>query len=190
MILGEINNMIAHNHAILVDENNNILGIQDKLTVHNSNTPLHRGFSAFLFNSKKEFLIQQRSLIKKTWPTFWSNSFCRNPKINETYEDAIYRHAKLELRITIEKVIFIANYCYRFSLNNIVEHEICPIYLVLSDDKIKFNHHEVEKIKLFSWTNFLAYLKREVSNFTLWCIEEVKILENGKIFKNFMDSML
>lgn len=47
--------MLYSEHLVLVDEQDNILGIEDKLKAHNSNTPLHRGFSVFLFNSKKEF---------------------------------------------------------------------------------------------------------------------------------------
>lgn len=57
--------MLYSEHVVLVDEQDNILGIEDKLKAHNSNTPLHKGFSVFLFNSKKEFLIQKRSLLKK-----------------------------------------------------------------------------------------------------------------------------
>ena len=52
-------------YVVLVNNNNKPLGIMDKLTAHSENTPLHRAFSLFLFNSKKELLIQQRSHKKK-----------------------------------------------------------------------------------------------------------------------------
>ncbi len=84
-------------HVVLVDDDNNILGVEEKLAAHNAHTKLHRGFSIFLFNTNKEVLIQQRCCTKKTWGGFWSNSFCGHPQINETNEQAVYRHAKFEL---------------------------------------------------------------------------------------------
>jgi len=71
--------MLNVEKVVLVDEENNVLGTTDKSTVHTANTPLHRGFSAFIFNSKQEILLQQRSKYKKTWPLVWSNSCCGHP---------------------------------------------------------------------------------------------------------------
>ncbi len=53
-------------HVVLVDESNTILGTTPKAEVHTMETPLHRGFSAFLFNEHDELLLQQRSSKKKT----------------------------------------------------------------------------------------------------------------------------
>ena len=60
--------------VVLVDENNNPVGAMPKSAVHGKDTPLHRGFSVFLFNKKGELLLQQRALSKITWPGIWSNS--------------------------------------------------------------------------------------------------------------------
>lgn len=183
--------MLYSKHVVLVDEQDNVLGIEDKLKAHNSNTPLHRGFSVFLFNSKKEFLIQKRSLLKKTWGGFWSNSFCGHPQINETYEQAIGRHAKFELGlVSLQRVDLIANYRYKFAINNIVENEICPIYLALSDDIIKINEQEIAEVKLLKWVDFKLYMEKHQTTFSPWCIEEFEILENNEIFKKFTDSAL
>jgi len=56
---------------VLVDEHNQPIGQAEKIAIHNENTPLHRGFSVFLFNKKGELLLQQRSSKKKTWPLIW-----------------------------------------------------------------------------------------------------------------------
>jgi len=48
--------------VVLVDKQNKVLGTAPKLATHNVNTPLHRGFSVFLFNSRGELLLQQRRL--------------------------------------------------------------------------------------------------------------------------------
>lgn len=177
-------------HVVLVDEYNNVLGTEEKLKAHNSDTSLHRGFSVFLFNSAKELLIQKRIDNKITWGGFWSNSFCGHPQINETNEQAVYRHAKFELGIShLEQLHLVSdNYRYKFSLNNIVENEICPIYLAISDDNIEINKQEVSEVKFLTWSEFNSYLEQNLNDFTPWCKEELKILENSKIFKNFMDS--
>ena len=40
---------------------------------------LHRAFSVFLFNSKKELLLQQRATEKITFPDMWTNTCCSHP---------------------------------------------------------------------------------------------------------------
>nr|XP_009804735.1 PREDICTED: isopentenyl-diphosphate Delta-isomerase I [Nicotiana sylvestris] len=40
---------------------------------------LHRAFSVFLFNSKYELLLQQRSATKVTFPLVWTNTCCSHP---------------------------------------------------------------------------------------------------------------
>ena len=175
-------------HVVLVDEQDNILGIEDKLQAHNTDTSLHRGFSAFLFNKDKKFLIQKRINVKKTWGGFWSNSFCGHPQINETYEQAVVRHAKFELGIDLQEIHFVAKYRYKFALDDIVENEICPIYLVISDDAVVINQNEVEEVKLLSWQDFLLYTEQYHEQFTPWCTEEALLLEDSEIFKKFMDS--
>lgn len=40
---------------------------------------LHRAFSVFLFNSKKELLLQQRASEKITFPDMWTNTCCSHP---------------------------------------------------------------------------------------------------------------
>lgn len=179
---------MSSKHVVLVDEQDNVLGIEDKLQAHNANTRLHRGFSAFLFNSSRQFLIQKRITEKKTWGGFWSNSFCGHPQINETYEQAVARHAKFELGIELQAIHFVAHYRYKFSIGDIVENEICPIYLVLSDDAVVINKDEVEEIQLLSWHDFLLYAKQNHEQFTPWCMEEAELLEGSGILKKFMDS--
>ena len=105
-------------------------------------------------------------------------------------EQAAYRHAQFELGINLQKLYFIANYRYKFALNNIVENEICPIYLAISDELIKINKNEIEEIQLFEWLSFISFLKKYQENFTPWCIEELNLLTQSNIFKNFMDSAL
>ena len=98
------------------------------------------------------------------------------------------RHAKFELGIDLQEIHFVAKYRYKFALGDIVENEICPIYLVISNDVVVINPNEVEEVKLLSWQDFLLYTKQYHEQFTPWCMEEALLLEDSKIFKKFMDS--
>jgi len=74
---------------------------------------LHRAFSVFLFNSKKELLLQQRSASKITFPNYFTNTCCSHPRYNdvELNEDnslgikiAAQRRLNFELGISIDEV--------------------------------------------------------------------------------------
>ncbi len=76
--------------CILVDENDRITGTATKKECHLAidavNSPgglLHRAFSVFLFNTKNELLVQQRSSKKITFPCYYTNSCCSHPRANE-----------------------------------------------------------------------------------------------------------
>jgi isopentenyl-diphosphate Delta-isomerase len=69
----------------LVDVNDNVLGPISKVEAHlrtnlDKSLSPHRAFSLFLFNSKNELLLQQRSDKKVTFPSLWTNSCCSHPR--------------------------------------------------------------------------------------------------------------
>ena len=172
----------ASSNVVLVDENDNQIGIQSKKLAHNNHTKLHRGFSCFLLNSKNQILVQKRSNQKITWPDFWSNSFCGHPQEFETYQDALLRHARFELNLKINEVKFISKYRYRFEYNEIVENEICPIFIAYLDEyinsnDIKYNPDEISEIKWIEVKKFDEFLNSNI-NVSPWCIEEFKILKD------------
>ncbi len=170
---------LSSRYVVLVDENDNYIDIEEKLSAHNSATKLHRGFSAFLFNEEGKILLQKRNNSKKTWPDFWSNSVCGHPQYMEDYEDAVKRCAKFELGIeNIIDLSKISDYRYRFEFNGVVENEICPIYVAKFYGELKINPSEVESTKLLTWDAFIAELEENKKGFTPWCIDETKIIQN------------
>jgi len=170
-------------HVVLVDKQNRVLGTAPKLETHRNNTPLHRGFSLFLFNKKGELLLQQRSVKKKTWPLVWSNSCCGHPMLNESNIDASKRRLQFELGITKTDIYeIIPNFQYKVEKNGIMENEICPILIGFSNQEPRINKDEVESVKWISWQNFLTDLNNNPSKYSPWCILEVDILKNNKKF--------
>ncbi|KAG0494990.1 hypothetical protein HPP92_005984 [Vanilla planifolia] len=81
--------LMFEDECILVDENDNVVGHESKYNCHlmekiEKENLLHRAFSVFLFNSKYELLLQQRSATKVTFPLVWTNTCCSHPLFRES----------------------------------------------------------------------------------------------------------
>lgn len=164
--------------VVLVDDQNTEIGTADKNTVHTKDTPLHRAFSLFLFNTNKQLLITKRADTKKTFPGIWTNSVCGHLAPNETTVDAAKRRLKDELGIEGVEIKEVAPYRYRFAdTNGIVENEICPIVVGFYDGDPKPNSNEVDDWKWMDWNEFLDEIKTNPSPYSPWSKEEAVILQ-------------
>lgn len=81
--------LMFEDECILVDESDNVVGHDTKYNCHlmeniDAGKALHRAFSVFLFNSKYELLLQQRSATKVTFPLVWTNTCCSHPLYRES----------------------------------------------------------------------------------------------------------
>lgn len=170
--------------VVLVDEQNNPVGKAPKETVHTKNTPLHRAFSLFVFNSSRGLLLTKRAGTKKTFPGVWTNSVCGHPGINETAVEAAGRRLSEELGISGVPIREVSPYRYRFTdANGIVENEICPILVAFTDIDPIPDPAESDEWKWMPWEEFLRdILVRKSGYYSPWCIEEAKILASRNIF--------
>ncbi len=164
-------------HVVLVDEHDHVLGTAPKATVHQAVTPLHRAFSAFLFNQEGKLLLQQRSGVKKTWPLMWSNSVCGHPALGEDTIDAVRRRMQDELGLTAVTLRFAAPYRYTFSKDGVMENEICPIFVGTVDTEPVLNPAEVEAIQWVVWDTFIQEVHAFPDHYSEWCVEEALILD-------------
>lgn len=168
-------------YVVLVNDKNEVLGTMEKLSAHSDKTPLHRAFSLFLFNSRGELLLQQRSFKKKTWPGVWSNSLCGHLRLKEKVVDAAKRRLAFELGIKNAEIsVALPNYRYRAEKDGIVENEICPVLIGYTDDDPKPNIDEIEKLKWISWKEWLNEIKNNSSNYSPWCVEETLLLVQSR----------
>ena len=58
-------------YVILVDQNDNPIGKEDKEKCHLPNGKLHRAFTALIFNGDGKLLLTKRSEGKMLWPNDW-----------------------------------------------------------------------------------------------------------------------
>ena len=172
--------------VVLVDEQNRQVGTAPKDTVHTKNTPLHRGFSLFLFNSKGELLLTKRLSKKKTFPGLWTNTCCGHPAPGESAIDAAKRRLEEELGFTRSHLAplqgatlirEVAPYRYKFTdANGIVENEICPVLVAYSDATPTPDPNEVEDWKWLPWQEFLEDIKKRPEIYSPWSREEVLLI--------------
>ena len=162
--------------VVLVDGDDKEIGTMPKASVHQTETPLHRAFSFFLFNSKGELLLQQRSSKKKTWPLVWSNSCCGHPLPGEERREAVKRRLKDEPGLTGAEVKEVAPYRYCFTKDGVMENEICPIFIGFSDQAPVINPEEVEAVRWVPWREFLEEIRSKPGTYSPWCEEEAEIL--------------
>ncbi len=169
--------------VVLVDEDNNVLGTTSKSSVHGEATPLHRGFSLFLFDRKGRLLLQQRSHTKETWPLAWSNSVCGHPALGESNIDAAKRRLEFELGMTATHIEEVTPYRYTFVRDGVMENEICPILVGFTDQEPQPNNEEVAAVRWVAWLEFLQEVESQKGLYSEWCEEEARILAAHLGFK-------
>jgi isopentenyl-diphosphate delta-isomerase type 1 len=171
---------------VLVDRHNNAIGTASKLESHNADTKLHRAFSVFIFNRRGELLLQQRALIKKTWPGVWSNSCCGHVMLHEATAQAARRRLKFELGLSgIDLVTALPNFRYRAEKDGIVENEICPVLVGVTDAEPVPNPSEVANVRWTDWNVFLKSLDQRETDISPWAKQEVRLLVESDVFRNW-----
>lgn len=164
--------------VVLVDEHNKEIGTAPKDTVHSDHTPLHRGFSLFVFNNNHELLLTRRADTKKTFPGVWTNTVCGHPAPGEDVADAASRRLKDELGLTVDDIKVISPYQYSCTdKNGMQENEICPILVAFHDGDPIPKLEEVGGWKWMPWKEFLSEIKLHQEIYSPWCIEEAAILQ-------------
>jgi len=131
------------NMVVLVDENDIEVGTMEKIETHQKGL-LHRAFSVFIFNSKGEMLLQQRSLRKYHSGGLWSNACCSHPYPNEDVANAAHRRLKEEMGFETNLIkAFAFTYSAQFN-NGLTEHEFDHVFVGYYDGIINPNFDEVE----------------------------------------------
>ncbi|KAK3138765.1 hypothetical protein QOZ80_5AG0373170 [Eleusine coracana subsp. coracana] len=159
--------LLFEDECILVDEQDNVIGHESKYNCHlmekiESGNALHRAFSVFLFNSKYELLLQQRSATKVTFPLVWTNTCCSHPLYRESelieenclgVRNAAQRKLFDELGITAEDLpidhfIPLGRLLYKApSDGKWGEHELDYLLFMVRDVKMDPNSEEVADVK-------------------------------------------
>jgi len=153
--------------VVLVDEQDRELGAAEKLAAHAAGK-LHRAFSIFVFNSRRQLLLQRRAQAKYHSGGLWSNTCCGHPRPGEATDAAARRRLREELNFVCElRPAFEFLYRAEFT-NELIEHEYDHVFVGEFDGVVVPDEAEVEDWK---WTT-LDELRRDMSvrpdDYTYW----------------------
>ena len=153
---------------ICVDEDDGVVGFEEKDLCHLLPAKLHRAFSIFIFNSRGEMLIHRRSLAKKTWPGFWTNACCSHPRKGESLETATVRRLREELGFETAVVrLFSFHYSTDYD-GRYGENEIDHVFLGVYDGVIDPDPGEVDEWRFITPENLAEEIARDPGSFTPW----------------------
>ena len=153
--------------VILVDENDNEIGVMEKLQAHQEGL-LHRAFSVFIFNDKSELLLQQRALTKYHSAGLWANTCCSHPRPNETIKDSANRRLFEEMGMSCDLTIK-TNFIYKTEFENgLIEHEFDYVLVGFTNQNPILNIEEVESFKWQTITDIKMDISSNPQNYASW----------------------
>lgn len=161
---------------MLVDADGEVLGTRAKVGVHDSATPLHLGFSAYLFEPDGRFLLTRRALDKATFPGVWTNSCCGHPAPGEPVEDAVRRRAAQELGTVLDDLrLVLPAFRYRAEMDGVVENELCPVLVgrVRDPGRLRPDPTEVAEVAWVDWPEFRHQVLSGKDPVSRWCSLQV-----------------
>ena len=181
--------MNKKDYLILINKNGEEIGSEEKVKCHIGKGLLHKAFSIFLFNNKKELLLQQRSKEKMLWGEYWTNTCCSHPRIGENILDAANKRLMEELNLNPVKLKCLYNFFYNAKFKNIgSENEHCSVIIGKSNEIKKPNPDEVMDLKWISLKNLQIDIEKKPNKYTPWFKMELKEL-NSK-YKNSINKLI
>ena len=154
--------------VILVDKNDKQIGTMEKLAAHQNGGKWHRALSIFVFNNKKETMLQRRALTKYHTPGCWTNTCCSHQRVGESTVEAAHRRLKEEMGFDCE-LYEVFNFPYQADVGKgLKENEYDHIVFGKYDGKPTLNPEEACDWKWISIPALKKEIEHSPENFTPW----------------------
>jgi isopentenyl-diphosphate delta-isomerase len=154
-------------YVILVNEQDECTGEMEKLAAHEQGL-LHRAFSVFIFNSRGEMLLQQRSPEKYHSGGLWTNACCSHPRPGESTLAAATRRLQEEMGFTTAvSSIFDFIYLAKFE-NGLTEYEYDHVFAGEYEGPVQVNAAEVAAFAYYGMEDLRQLLQAAPQQFTAW----------------------
>jgi len=158
---------MVEEQVILVNEKDEQIGLMPKLEAHEKGL-LHRAFSVFIFNSRKEVMLQQRALDKYHSPGLWTNTCCSHQRDGEASVKAGERRLQEEMGFSVplqETTSFI----YKAPFDNgLTEHEYDHILIGTYEGLPNLNPDEVADWKWMLLEDVKTDIANKPEQYTEW----------------------
>lgn len=159
--------MIAEEQVILVNENDEPIGLMEKIEAHQK-ALLHRAFSVFILNNKNQIMLQQRAAGKYHSPLLWTNTCCSHQRNGETNLQAGKRRLHEEMGFSVElKELFSFIYKAPFD-NGLTEHELDHVMIGYFNNEPVINKEEVESWKWMGIEEINEDIQQHPEIYTEW----------------------
>jgi len=127
----------------VVDEDDRVIGQATRAEVHARGLP-HRAVHVFLFNSRRDLLLQRRSAWKDEFPLCWTSSASGHLDAGEDYAAAAVRELREELGITAE-----LEFLTKLPASPETANEHTALFRADSDERPVFPPAEIEGVEFF-----------------------------------------
>ena len=176
-----------NDYVILVDENNNQIGLEEKILAHKKNL-LHRAFSIFIFNDSFEILLQKRAPNKYHSGNLWTNTCCSHPQENLSLVESAKKRLVEEMGIKANlNEVFSFIYQAEFE-NGLSEYEYDHVLFGISNNQPILNPDEAIDYKWIKISDLKAQIEKNPGNFTVWL--QIMINNYFKYFEDYENNSL
>ena len=169
-------------HVILVDENDNPIGIEEKVKCHLPNGKLHRAFTALLFDKEGKLVITKRSPNKMLWPGDWDGTLASHPRESETFVSSAERRMPEEIGISC-KFEYLFKFEYHVPYKDVgSENEICGTVLGILEKSSKFNlvKDEISDLKWITADELVKELEKIPEKYCPWMLIALYLLPSSE----------
>lgn len=126
----------------LVDENDNVIGKEDRDVIYKNAWRNFRVINIMIFTSDNKIILPKRSGNRRVFPNCYDCSVGGHVSSGESYEEAAYRELEEELGITGVKLQEIAY----FRPKDIDTSAFSKMYKLIYDDELNFDKEGIQEI--------------------------------------------
>ncbi len=168
--------MCVSEHIIVVDKNDNYIGLEEKDKCHLSHGKLHRAFNVCVFNSEEKLLLTKRSQRKMLWPGCWDGTIASHPRKYESYELSSKRRLQEEIGVVC-KLKYLFKFEYHVPYNNIgSENEVCGTLIGTFNKQCIINKNEISEARWVTSDELATELNTSVMYYCPWMIIALYLL--------------
>jgi 16S rRNA (adenine1518-N6/adenine1519-N6)-dimethyltransferase len=150
----------------VVDELDQVVHQSTRAEIHAQGL-LHRAVHIFVFNKRKDLLLQLRSMLKDKHPGVWDSSAAGHLDTDEDYATCAVRELHEELGISKETIVEVG----KLSPSPATGWEFITLYAVQYQGPLRFPCSEIDAVQWFPLAIIEEWVKKRPSDFATGFLE-------------------